>query len=61
MKKLIKESEIYLNEREHAKTLILIVSGIPYKELGVQWVAKKSQYQITDKKRWFLSKIKYGI
>ena len=55
------ESETYLNQREHEQTLILIISGIPYKQLGVQWIAERGQFQIMNKKKWILTKIKYGI
>jgi hypothetical protein len=59
------ESDIYLNQREHdhfiKKIHTFFVSGVSHTELGVQWVAERGQYQIIDKKKWMLTKIKYGI
>ena len=55
------ESEIYLNQQDHTQAFKLIIRGITYKELGVQWVAERGQYKIVNKKRWLLTKIKYEI
>lgn len=30
-------------------------------EMGLQWIFQRGQYQIIDRKLWFLAKIKYGI
>lgn len=58
------ESDIYLTDEE-AKSLrtngMLLFSNTPWREMGLQWIYERGQYQIVDKKQWMLTKIKYGI
>jgi hypothetical protein len=56
------EFETYLTVYETLRlTNILPYSVTAWNELGLQWIFQRGQYQIVNKKKWFLAKIKYGI
>lgn len=57
------DSEIYLNQREHEFLCKLFFTCLIHfeEEIGIQWIWPERLYNITDKKRWILAKIKYGI
>jgi hypothetical protein len=56
------DSEVYLKQKEADDfSNFLLETGILCTEFGVKWVAQRGQYQIIDRYKWFLSKIKYGF
>ena len=60
------EFEIYLTYKEalHLDRLRIfygIYNFTPLYRMGLTWIFERGQYQIVDKKLWFLTKIKYGI
>jgi hypothetical protein len=56
---------VYLTEEEAAGLLFMQFNvAIPREDLntlGVKWLHKENCYVIVDKKRWLLSKLKYGL
>ena len=58
------DSDIYLNQKEADDfTMFLLETGAetPCTEFGVKWVAQRGQYQVFDRYKWFLAKIKHGF
>lgn len=61
------ESEFYLCHEETIQLMKILNSASirnewdMLDEIGLQWVYQRGQYQIMDKKKWFIGKIKYGI
>jgi hypothetical protein len=58
------ESETYLTFGEYES--LRLNKSLPYSitawnELGLQWIFQTGEWQIVNKKKWFLAKIKYGI
>jgi hypothetical protein len=59
------ESDIYTTAEERDKLNLMLhrflIMGDFSKETGLEWNYVMGIFKIVDKKRWLLTKIKYGI